>query len=174
MDDGVAAYREGRREAARRSFEAAAAADPRLSMARVYLGRLAREDGDILKATALLDTAIRLDTANAVAYREMGQLQLQANRPTLAVSFFRRALERNAEDRVAQGWMGCALTRSGDVQLAERFYGRAGDGDWTSCRQTAPGAVPPGAVPPGGVPGAPAGAAGGSAAPPTTRQPLTP
>jgi tetratricopeptide (TPR) repeat protein len=151
LEEGIAAYRDGRREAARAAFERAATEQPTLSMPRVYLGRLAREDGDIPRATAYLDSAIRLDTANTVAFREMGQLQLYANRPTLAVSFFRRALERDQTDRVAQGWMGCALTRTGDLALAERFYARAGAGDWTGCRQQ-PGV------------GAPAGA----------RQPLAP
>jgi tetratricopeptide (TPR) repeat protein len=167
LDEGIAAYRDGRREAARAAFERAAAEQPTLSMPRVYLGRLAREDGDIPRATAYLDSAIRLDTANTVAFREMGQLQLYANRPTLAVSFFRRALERDPADRVAQGWMGCALTRTGDAALAERFYARAGAGDWTGCRQQ-PGAV--------AGPGAPDGA-GGYAPPPAApgaRQPLTP
>jgi tetratricopeptide (TPR) repeat protein len=134
-------------------------------MPRVYLGRLAREDGDIPRATAYLDTAIRLDTTNAVAFREMGQLQLYAQRPQLAVSFFRRAIERDQDDRVAQGWMACALSSAGNADLAERFYSRAGAGDWTACRRN-PAAA--GQLPPGGVVPPPAGLGG----PP--RQPLTP
>jgi hypothetical protein len=87
----------------------------------------------------------------------MGQLQLAAGRPQLAVSFFKRAIERNGTDSVANGWMGCALTRLGNTALAENFYGRAGTGEWTACRQAAvpPGGVPVGAgVGPGALPGA--------------------
>jgi tetratricopeptide (TPR) repeat protein len=169
LAEGRAAYGEGRREAARAAFERALAEQPQLAEPRVYLARLAREDGDIPRATAYLDSAIRLDQTSAVAFREMGQLQLYANRPDLAVSFFRRAIERDESDRVALGWMACSLTRAGNAELAERFYQRAGTGEWTACRQAAPtlGA-------PGGVPGA--GAAPGSypAAVPAARQPLTP
>ena len=162
LDEGVAAYSAGRKEAARAAFERAAAADAAASMPRVYLARLARESGDLVRATAYLDTAIRIDTTNPVAFREMGQLQLQAERPQLAASFFRRAIERDPNDRVAQGWLACALTRVGNVEVAERFYARAGAGDWTACRQSA-GSVgaPNGFGPPGGPPvGAPVGAPG--------------
>jgi hypothetical protein len=102
----------------------------------------------------------------------MGQLQLQANRPQLAVSFFRRALLWNGTDTVANGWMGCALARTGQSALAESFYTRAGPGDWTACRQGVPQAGVPAAVAPGvAVPGGP-----GSYSPvaPGARQPLRP
>lgn len=155
LDDGIAAYREGRRDAARGAFERAAAEQPALSMPRVYLARLARESGDVPRATAYLDTAIRLDTLNALAFREMGQLQLYANRPQLAVSFFRRAIERNGTDSVANGWMACALTSAGNTALAQRFYARAGAGEWTACQQAGAFSPPPAA---GATPGAPAAA----------------
>jgi hypothetical protein len=172
LAEGIGAYRDGRRDAARTAFERTIAERPNLAAPRVYLARLAREDGDVARATALLDTAIRLDTTNAVAYREMGQLQLQANRPQLAVSFFRRALLWNGTDTVANGWMGCALARTGQAALAENFYSRAGPGDWTACRQGVPQAGVPAAAAPGvAVPGGP-----GSYSPvaPGARQPLRP
>jgi hypothetical protein len=43
LEDGVTAFRAGRREAARAAFERAAAEAPALAIPRIYLGRLARE-----------------------------------------------------------------------------------------------------------------------------------
>jgi hypothetical protein len=53
---GIGAYRDGRRDAARTAFERTIAERPNLAAPRVYLARLAREDGDVARATALLDT----------------------------------------------------------------------------------------------------------------------
>jgi tetratricopeptide (TPR) repeat protein len=157
---GVAAYRAGQREVARREFAEAVRERPTLATPHVYLARLAREDGDLQRAATELSTAISLDTAAALPYREMGQLQLQAGRADVATRFLERAIRRDNADRVAQGWMGCALTRQGRPDLAQRWYERAGQGDWTACQPGAP--LGPGGAPgaaPGGVPnGLPAGA----------------
>lgn len=156
LADGVAAYQARRPEDARRAFETAAADNPKLALPHVYLGRIARDAGDIQGATAELTTALRLEPGNALALREMGSLQLQANQLPLAVRFFTRALEVDPTDRVAMGWLGCALTRQGNALTAERFFTRAGAGDWTTCRQSAPSGVASPAAAPG------------------TRQPLAP
>jgi hypothetical protein len=149
------------------AFERAATEQPGSSMARVYLGRLAREDGDIPRATAYLDTAIRLDTTNAVAFREMGQLQLYANRPQLAVSFFRRAIERDPTTAWRRGgWRAPSpggQRRRGRALLHARRHRRV-DG-LPPERSLAPGA-------PGGVRAA--AAAGPACRGAGRRQPLTP
>jgi Tfp pilus assembly protein PilF len=164
LDAGIDAYRNGRREVARRNFEEAADAQPRLALPHVYLARLAREDGDMARAYRELEAAIRLEPGNAVAQREMGQYLLSSNNPALATRFFTRAVELDQNDRVAQGWLGCALVRQGRPDLAQRFFQRAGEGEWSACRQAAPqfppgqpGMVQPPAagtvVPGSGVPG---------------------
>ena len=160
LDRGVAAYRNGQKDIARREFQASADADPTLAAPRVYLARIAREDGDLTRANAELQRAIQADPRSALALREMGQLQLQSNQPVLASNFLRRAVELDNGDRVAMGWLACALARQGNVQLARNFGDRAGQGDWTGCVTSAPQvAYPPGALPPGAVPGQlPAGA----------------
>jgi predicted Zn-dependent protease len=170
--EGVAAYRAGQRDVARARFTDAVRDEPSHAASRVFLARLAREDGDLTRATSELTRAIELDTTSALAFREMGQLQLQANRPDLAARFLERALRRDQTDRVALGWMGCAMARQGQGELAERFFQRAGQGDWSPCRPAVYG--PPGAVAgPGcrGLRAAPGGYAppGGYAAPPATR-----
>lgn len=176
FDEGVAAYRAGQREVARARFAEALRADPNDAQAHVFLGRLARDEGDVTRAASELSEAIRLDTASALAYREMGQLQLQAERPDLAARFLTRAVERAPEDRTALGWLGCALARQGRPDLAQNFARRAGTGDWSACIATpgvpaggpANGAYPPGAPGAAGYP--PAGAAPG-AYPPGTYAP---
>ena len=160
LRDGKTAYQQGNRVLARRSFEQAALDRPKLALPHIYLGRIARDDGDLARANQELRTAITLEPDNALAQREMGQLLIQANNPTLAVSFLKRAISVNQSDRVAQGWMGCALVRQGRPDLAANWFQRAGSGDWSSCQQALPvagvpgAAQPPGmAVPPGVNPG---------------------
>ncbi|GLC24358.1 tetratricopeptide repeat protein [Roseisolibacter agri] len=164
LERGVVAYQAGQKDIARREFQAAADDHPELALPRVWLARLAREDGDLPRATNEVTRAIQNEPANAIALREMGQLQLQVNRPDLAINFLRRAIEANNADRVAQGWMACALTRQGNVQLAQSFAQRAGQGDWSGCVNAAPtmpmapGQMPgqmPGQLPPAAYPAAP-------------------
>ncbi|AHG91747.1 hypothetical protein J421_4210 [Gemmatirosa kalamazoonensis] len=155
--DGVVQFTQGNRVAARRSFEQAAADRPKMALPHVYLARMARQDGDLPRAFNEAKTAVQLEPQNTLALREMGQYLLQAQHPEQAVKWFERALRIDGTDRVANGWMGCALQRQGNAELAARFFQRAGQGDWTACQQTAPppGAYPPGTLPPGAVtPGA--------------------
>jgi hypothetical protein len=73
------------------------------------------------------------------------------------VRFLERAIRADPSDRVAQGWMACALTRQGNVQVARSFADRAGQGDWSGCVAASPQLV----VPPGAIPGAPGAVPGG-------------
>ena len=84
----------------------------------------------------------------------MGQYLLQTGHPEQAVKWFERALRIDGADKVANGWMGRAIQRQGNAELAARFFQRAGQGDWSACQQAAP-TVPPGAVSPGAVQPAP-------------------
>lgn len=149
---GLAALRQGRREAARGEFERVARVDPTLAAPHVYLARLAREDGDLAAANRELQTAIRLEPRNAIALREMGLYALQVRDPELARRFLVRAVEAAPADSAAQGYLGCALIQLGRREEGIRFVQRAGPGGtWAQCANQAP-------VQPGAVPGAPAGA----------------
>ena len=133
---GVERYASGQRVDAATAFERAVALDPRLALPHVYLGRLARERGDLARATRELRAAIELEPRNAAALREMGALQLSVGRDDLARSFYVRSLEIEPDDRGAHGYLGCALARLGRVEEASRFLARAGDGPWRSCATT--------------------------------------
>ena len=134
--------------AARNAFAEAARNDPKDAEPHIYLGRMARDEGDPNTAVRELQTAIQLEPENALAQREMGShLLTQAmgqvaagNLPgaqqslNLARNFYVRAVELNPNDKVAQGWLGCVLVRLGRVDQASGFFSRAGPGDWNRCQ----------------------------------------
>ena len=139
-------YAQGQREQARLAFSSIAQDDTSLAEPHVFLGRIAREQGELATAQSELSRAIQLEPRNATALREMGSLMLATNNPELARRFYIRAIEINAGDRVAMGYLGCALMRLGRPEDGARFLDRAGAGDWSACRTQAPA---PGAPPPG-------------------------
>jgi hypothetical protein len=142
---GVELYRGGRRVEARAEFERVAGANPRLAIPHVYLGRIAREEGDLSRANDELRQAVTLEPNNLLAQREMGQYLLAAGNPDLARRFLVRAVQIDSTDSAANGWLGCALVRLNNREVADRFLRRAGPGDWTGCA-SAP-------APPPGLPG---------------------
>lgn len=147
LQQGVAAYQAGNRTAARNAFAEAVRDDPNDAEPHIYLGRMAREEGDANNAVRELQTAIQLEPKNGTAQREMGaHLLAQAtgqltagNLPAalqslnLARSFYVRAVEINPNDRLAQGYLGCVLMRLGQVPVANSFLARAGPGPWSGC-----------------------------------------
>jgi Flp pilus assembly protein TadD len=162
LDKGIAAYTAGNRIAARNEFAQAIRDDPKDADPHIYLGRMARDEGDATTAVRELQTAIQLEPNNATAQREMGaHLLAQAsgqltvgNLPgalqslNLSRNFYVRAVQLNPADKSAQGYLGCVLMRLGRVQEANSFWQRAGPGPWTQC-QPLPTLAPQ-------VPGAPA------------------
>lgn len=147
LQQGIAAYTAGNKTAARNAFAQAARDNPKDARPHVYLGRMAREEGDATNAVRELQTAIQLQPQNELAQREMGShLLAQAtaqinsgNLPgalqtlNLSRSFFVRAVQLDPTDKPAQGYLGCVLMRLGRVQEANNFMQRAGPGAWTSC-----------------------------------------
>jgi tetratricopeptide (TPR) repeat protein len=148
LQRGVAAYTAGNRTVARNELAQAIRDDPKDADPHIYLGRMAREEGDATTAVRELQAAIQLEPNNATAQREMGaHLLAQAtgqlnagNLPgalqslNLARNFYVRAVQLNPQDRTAQGYLGCVLMRLGRVQEANNFMQRAGPGGWTSCQ----------------------------------------
>jgi tetratricopeptide (TPR) repeat protein len=163
LERGIAAYSAGNRTAARNAFAEAVRDDPQDADPHIYLGRMAREEGDANNAVRELQAAIQLEPTNALAQREMGaHLLAQAtgqlnsgNLPAalqslnLARSFYVRAVEIDPNDRLAQGYLGCVLMRLGQVPVANNFLSRAGPGPWSTCTPLptlapqAPGALAP-------------------------------
>jgi len=149
---GVAAYRAGRREAAKGEFTKAARDNPKAATPHIYLGRIAREEGDAATASSELQTAIRLEPDNAIAQREMGSHLLASGNPELARRFYVRAVQLDPNDSTAVGYLGCALSRLGRAAEAQRFLARAGQGSWSVCAAAPAGVAPPGVPPALGSP----------------------
>jgi tetratricopeptide (TPR) repeat protein len=137
LEQARAAYAAGRRIEARDKFTAVARRSPDLAEPHIYLGRMAREEGDRQTAIRELQTAVQLEPRNATALREMGSYLLSIGDPQLASRFYVRAIEANPQDRTAMGYLACALVRLGRFDEAQRFVQRAGQGPWSVC------AVPP-------------------------------
>jgi cytochrome c-type biogenesis protein CcmH/NrfG len=148
LQKGIAAYTANNRIEARNQFAQAIRDDPKDADPHIYLGRMARDEGDATTAVRELQTAIQLEPNNATAQREMGaHLLAQAtgqlsagNLPgatqslNLSRNFYVRAVQLNPADKSAQGYLGCVLMRLGRVQEANSFWQRAGPGPWTQCQ----------------------------------------
>jgi tetratricopeptide (TPR) repeat protein len=140
--DGVAAYGRGAREVARTAFVRAAQQHPTDADPLVFLGRMSREDGDLPRARRLLTTAVRLAPNHALAIRELASAMLADGQPDIARRFYVRALQHDPTDRVAQGFLGCALFRLHRFDEARRWADRAGPGDWSRCVASTPPPMP--------------------------------
>ena len=165
---GVAAYREGRREAAAGEFMKAAKDDPNDPMPHVYLARMAREAGNLNTANSEAVTAVRLGPNNAVALRELASVSFAQQNYDAARRFYARAVQADPSDKLATGFLGCSLIRLGRLDEGNRFLQRAGPGAWSGC------APPPGSMPQAGMrqgtqPGMQAVPPAGSLPPPTAQ-----
>lgn len=147
-DQGVVAYREGRREAAAGAFIKATRDDPNNPMPHVYLARMAREAGRLSTAQEEAVKAVTLGPTNATALRELASVSFAQQNYDSARSFYTRALKVDPTDVPSQGYLGCSLIRLGRLEEGMKWIQRAGPGAWTGCAP-APGQVVPGQLPPG-------------------------
>ena len=146
--EGVIAYKEGRREAAAGAFIKATKDDPNDPMPHVYLSRMAREAGNLQTAQQEALQAVKLGPQNALALRELASVSFAQQQYDTARRFYIRALQVDGTDHLAQGYLGCSLVRLGRLDEGVRWIQRAGAGPWASCAPT-PGTVPVGTMPPG-------------------------
>lgn len=148
LDQGVAAYRAGQREVAVSAFTKASREDPKAPLPHIWLARMARDVGNFTLASQELQTALQLDPNNALALREMGANLLQQGNPELARRFYVRAVQADTSDKMAQGYLGCALMRLNRIPEATTFLNRAGPGPWSNCQAPAqPAAQAPRSIP---------------------------
>ena len=141
INRGIEHYAGGRREAALGEFQKAAQEYPDAALPHVYLGRIARESGDLPTAARELQRAVQLEPRNAAAQREMGAYLLATGQYELARRFYVRAVELDPDDRSAQGYLGCTLALLGQADAAARFLNRAGPGAWSTCASRVPSAA---------------------------------
>ncbi len=149
--EGVTAYREGRREAAAGAFIKATKDAPNDPMPHIYLSRMAREAGNLATAQQEAVKAVQLGPENALALRELASASFAQQNYDAARRFYIRALQADATDKLSQGYLGCSLVRLGRLDEGVRWIQRAGTGPWGAC-VPAPGTVPAGAMPPGMTP----------------------
>jgi Flp pilus assembly protein TadD len=142
-DQGVVAYREGRREAAAGAFIKATKDDPTNPMPHVYLARMAREAGRLSTASEEAVTAVKLGSTNVAALRELASVSFATQNYDSARSFYTRALQVDPADIPSQGYLGCSLVRLGRVEEGRKWIQRAGPGPWAGCAP-APGQAAPG------------------------------
>ena len=140
-EQGVVAYREGRREAAAGAFIKATKDTPNDPMPHVYLARMARETGRLQTAQEEAVKAVSLGPTNALALRELASVSFAQQNYDAARRFYLRAVQADTSDRLALGYLGCSLIRLGRVPEGMKFIQRAGSGSWTGC-VPAQGAVP--------------------------------
>jgi tetratricopeptide (TPR) repeat protein len=157
LANGVAAYRENRREAAAGEFMKATKDDPNDPMPHVYLARMAREAGNINTANGEAVTAVRLAPNNGVALRELAAVSFAQQNFDAARRFYIRAVQADSSDHMAQGFLGCSLIRLGRIDEGMKWITRAGPGAWSSCAPPPGSIVQPGqaALPGGALPSGP-------------------
>src|SRR5262245_36474825 len=153
MEQGIAAYRAGQREAAVSYFTRATKEPKTAVLAHVFLARMAREVGNFTLASQELQLALQAEPTNPSALREMGANLLAQTNYELARRFYVRAVQADPTDKTAQGYLGCTLMRLNRVDEAKRFLDRAGPGPWSNCtpattQNQAGQLAPPGAIPP--------------------------
>jgi Flp pilus assembly protein TadD len=145
-DQGVVAYREGRREAAQGSFHKAEIDAPNDPMPHIYLARMEREQGNLSNANAEAVKAVQLGPENGTALRELASVLFAEQNFDGARTFYIRAVKADSTDRLSEGFLGCTLVRLGRVEEGVKWIGRAGTGAWSSCappKGAAPASAPP-------------------------------
>lgn len=152
IDRGVAYWQRGQRELAVGEFSRAARENPKSALPHVFLSRMAREVNNLSLAGQEATLAVQAEPTNPIALREMGSYLLAAGNYELSRRFYVRALQQAPDDRMAQGFLGCALIKLGRFDEGMRWMQRAGQGAWSGCAPMQPGAMPPGSLPPGTMP----------------------
>jgi tetratricopeptide (TPR) repeat protein len=125
LERGIAAFSDGRAQAAEQHFRAALEQDDGDNTARLYLARMLRRDSRHEEAGALLREAVARDSADAAIRREFGYLFLDLERPDFATGQFRRAVELDPADAVNWAALVQSLRQSGDSAGASEWLRRA-------------------------------------------------
>ncbi|MFI5227986.1 MAG: tetratricopeptide repeat protein [Gemmatimonadales bacterium] len=142
LQQGVDAYKAGQREVAVSAFTRATRENPSDPLPHIYLARMSREVGNFTQASQELQLALQADPSNAIALREMGANLLAQGNYELARRFYVRAVQADATDKSAQGYLGCVLVRLGRPTDAANFLTRAGPGPWSNCTPAPPAGAP--------------------------------
>jgi serine/threonine protein kinase len=133
LEQGVAAYRDGRQDEARERLTAASKDAPDDPAPYVYLSRLARERNDLTTANDAAVKAVRLGPNNGAALRELATTLYAMQNYSGARAFYARAVKADPSDHISQGYLGCSLIQLGRSDEGMRWIQRAGSGTWSAC-----------------------------------------
>jgi cytochrome c-type biogenesis protein CcmH/NrfG len=133
LQEGIAAFREGRSEIAKTQFLSAIADEPNDPVPHIYLSRLAREGNDLTTASAEGVKAVRLGPNNTQALRELATTLYATQNYAAARAFYVRVISIDPADHTSQGYLGCSLIQLGRAEEGMRWIQRAGTGTWSSC-----------------------------------------
>jgi tetratricopeptide (TPR) repeat protein len=125
LEQGIAAFGDGRSDVAEQHFRAALQQDEDNVTARLYLARILRRESRHQEASDLLQGAVALDPGDAAVRRELGYLFMDLDRPGAASTQFRRAVESDADDPLNWVALVHALALSGDSVAAAEWLRRA-------------------------------------------------
>jgi choline-sulfatase len=81
----------------------------------LHRSMLAADDGRTAESREYLEKAIQLDPSSATALRQLGELELAAQRYAQAATHLKRAIELRPEDSVAAFEAGQALEKTGNL-----------------------------------------------------------
>lgn len=124
LEDGIAAFREGRLGVAEQTLEALVDGDSTQVTALLYLGRIQRSQGRYEEARRVLSAAARSAPEDAHVQRELGYLFLDLGTPRYAIDRFRRAQELDPE--AVAGWVGLVRAlRAANDPSADEVLARA-------------------------------------------------
>lgn len=119
VEEGIAAFQQGRLGLAEQHFRAALQSDEEDVTARLYLGRVFRREGRFEEAAGVLRTAASQAPEDADVRRELGHLFMDLGQPESAAKQYRQAQELEPEDRL--NWLGLirSLRAAGDPEAEE-------------------------------------------------------
>jgi predicted O-linked N-acetylglucosamine transferase (SPINDLY family) len=117
IEQGNAAEQAGQADQARRCYEAATAAAPRLGKAHMNLGNALLAAGAAERALAAYRTAVELDPESAPAHYNLGNALWHLNQPDAALQSYRRAAQ--LDPAFAHPWIAIANTLGGLGRLDE-------------------------------------------------------
>jgi Flp pilus assembly protein TadD len=125
LEQGIAAFRDGRAGVAEQHFRRAIENDGDDVTARLYLARVLRGQGRLQEAADLLRASAAAAPGDAAVRRELGYLFLDLERPTVAVEQLRRAVELEPDDPLNWVALYRAMVQADDHAGAAELLGRA-------------------------------------------------
>lgn len=109
LSRACAQFRIGSAEAIEAALAKAIEIEPEDARAQIVLGELFQAVGDLNKALAAYEAAMKLDPNEPALYTRMGIVQGQMNLPANAEQSFRKAMELEPDDKPSTGFLANVL-----------------------------------------------------------------